>query len=161
MARCDGDSNQNRTPRWGVHRPVQKLVDSIISFHRLPQGEKKCKRIPYRLYMFQQTLFGESVLSLLPFHLSRVAFLAHCDGDSNQNRTPRWGVHRPVQKLVDSIISFHRLPQGEKKCKRIPYRDGESQHVLSGENLRSTLRAAGGPGRARRRRFGAHLAHKL
>ena len=41
------DSNQNRKPRWGFHRPVRKPVDPIISFPLLPRAEKKCKRIPY------------------------------------------------------------------------------------------------------------------
>ena len=30
----------------GFHRPVQKLVDSLISVCRLPQGKRKCMQIP-------------------------------------------------------------------------------------------------------------------
>ncbi|MBQ9686438.1 MAG: hypothetical protein IJV41_07855, partial [Oscillospiraceae bacterium] len=56
-----------------------------------------------------------------------VAFLAR-DRDSNRNRTPQWGVHRPVQKLVDSFMfrtaaardHAHSLPC--ETCRRIPYR---------------------------------------
>ena len=50
------DSNHNRTPRWGVHRPVQTLVDTIISFRRPTQGEKKCKRIPPSLLLEKMSL---------------------------------------------------------------------------------------------------------
>ena len=32
--------------RWNVHEPVRTLANSFISFHRLPQGEKRCMRIP-------------------------------------------------------------------------------------------------------------------
>ena len=35
-----------RRPRWGLHRPVQKLVDTFILFSRLTEGKTKCKRIP-------------------------------------------------------------------------------------------------------------------
>jgi len=35
------DSNHNRTPRWGVHRPAQTLVDTFISFPRPPAGGKE------------------------------------------------------------------------------------------------------------------------
>ena len=41
------DSNHVRKPRWGFHRPVQKLVDTFIRFSRIPRGEIGCKRIPY------------------------------------------------------------------------------------------------------------------
>ena len=38
--------NHVRTGRWPVHEPVQTLVNSFISFCRLPQGKMKCTQIP-------------------------------------------------------------------------------------------------------------------
>ena len=40
-----GDSNHVRTGRWPVREPVRTLVSTFISFSRLPQGKKKCRRI--------------------------------------------------------------------------------------------------------------------
>ena len=129
--------------RWNVHEPVRTLANSFISFHRLPQGEKRCMRIPAGAPEKDSPPWGA------------VSFL---QGDSNQNRKPRgncgfalpvaekarpqfpqrsknarigvspmrfsgparWNVHQPVQTLADSFISFCRSPQGEMKCMRIP-----------------------------------------
>ena len=39
-------------------------------------------------------------------------------------------VHRPVQTLVDTSISFSRLPQAKKKCKQIPPSAPHLKHRL-------------------------------
>ena len=39
-------------------------------------------------------------------------------------------VHRPVQTLVDTFISFSRLPQAKKKCKQIPPSAPHPKHRL-------------------------------
>ena len=48
------DSNHVRKPRWGFHRPVQKLVDTFISFSPSPRRKRNaresltaCQRKPF------------------------------------------------------------------------------------------------------------------
>ena len=74
------------------------------------------------------------------------------------------GFHRPVQKLVDSLIPFCRPPQGKKECTQIPpsapkknhpkgwffFGTGGGNMILSARSARGDKRppAAGGRERA-------------
>ena len=97
FAWCRGDSNQNRTPQCGVHRPVQTLVDSSISFP-VPRKGKEMQTNPRwsTLLRFAQ-IEREGItnpLSRSP-HAGRACF----GFDSNQNRTPQCGVQGLLQNV--------------------------------------------------------------
>ena len=87
----------------GLHRPVQKLGDTLISFPDPPRGKRNaneyCPAAPKKQSPRRGWLF---------FALR---------ADSNVYRKPRWGFRRPVQTLVCSSVSFRAAR--EKKCKRI------------------------------------------
>ena len=66
----------NRTPRWGVHPPVQALAASFILFSRLPQEKTKCRQVSslrqknsasFRFFVEQQVCYNrlkkQSILS--------------------------------------------------------------------------------------------------
>ena len=69
-----GDLNHNRTPRWGVHRPVQKLDDTLI--FAVPRKAKMLTSLPtptnalaYCLQLSKQIQYNICAHDSIPPHL--------------------------------------------------------------------------------------------
>ena len=103
------DSNQNRTPRWGVHLPVRTLANTSV----FPLEKRK-------------RIFSISAKKNSPPSGGLFFFNAGWR-DSNQNRTSQRDVHRPVRTLRWFARWVYLLLRITQTDNRLTTRDFSSQ----------------------------------
>ena len=125
----------------GFHRPVQKLVDSLIRFSLPPQGEIGCMRIPTSV-RFLSGPCRAPTLSIHGHHQKVMAFWFGGDKGFECTQTSLRGAEQRLRAIRESPLhgengiwrmpSLILLPGRPHKVRRTPFAWGPDESRVHG-----------------------------